>query len=193
MHHGLQEFEREASALADGATREARAALESVVREIRTLHPEPQRAPNWLQTNWLQKRATGLAAIGAAYALFLLAAHYVSRDYVPVQKPDGAILETVQYPRHLGGFSYNVRSYILSGQADPDERNQRSPVILYEDLTPLGPAHSRIKDIAREGHGRYAFVGRPSFAFKEIIFSSSDNSDPRTNGRNYWLVLPHQP
>jgi hypothetical protein len=64
----------------------------------------------------------------------------------------------------------------------PDEK--RSPVLLYENDRLLGPAHSIHKDIAQIGLGRYSHWG------KGMVFSTSDNSDPNTNGRKYWAVVP---
>jgi hypothetical protein len=68
---------------------------------------------------------------------------------------------------------------------DSDPQNQRSPVILYENDKALGPAYSAHHTIEDIGLGRYAH-------WKDlgIMFSSSDNTDPRYNGRNYWIVIP---
>jgi hypothetical protein len=50
-----------------------------------------------------------------------------------------------------------------------------------EIIQTLGPADSPLADISNTGDGRYAIVGR------ELLFSSSDNSDARKNGRSYLL------
>jgi hypothetical protein len=71
--------------------------------------------------------------------------------------------------------------------ADTPEAPAKSPVRLYEDGKPLGPAHSVHDDISKYGHGRFSHWG------KIFIFSTSDNSDPNTNGREYWAVLPKNP
>jgi predicted O-methyltransferase YrrM len=47
---------------------------------------------------------------------------------------------------------------------------------LFEDGKPLGPAHSKHKLIREQGRGAY------SHWRGQILFSASDNSDPRTNG-----------
>jgi hypothetical protein len=70
----------------------------------------------------------------------------------------------------------------------------RSRLILYEDGRPLGPAHSPHAVIRERGEGAY------SHWQGNLYFSSSDGSDPRTNGRlytasaevrlTYWLSLP---
>ncbi|WP_426441970.1 hypothetical protein [Bradyrhizobium genosp. P] len=63
-----------------------------------------------------------------------------------------------------------------------------SPIVLYEDDKLLGPAHSTPHaEIATLGHGRFShWKGN----FSVFVFSSSDNTDPRTNGRTYWAVKP---
>lgn len=55
---------------------------------------------------------------------------------------------------------------------------------LWEDQTKLGPGGSPPLEISDSGLGRYAIVDR------HLIFSSSDNSDARKNGRLYSLRRP---
>jgi hypothetical protein len=69
--------------------------------------------------------------------------------------------------------------------ADTEASPQRSPLIIYEDGKPLGPAHSLHADISKYGNGRFSHWKNTGF-----IFSTSDNSDPNLNGREYWAVLP---
>src|SRR5271157_4594599 len=59
-----------------------------------------------------------------------------------------------------------------------------SPAILLENGHSIGPGNSQHADVGQLGNGRF------SFWKGSLIFSSSDNSDPRTNGRNYILILP---
>lgn len=59
-----------------------------------------------------------------------------------------------------------------------DDRGESS-LRLLEDGRPLGPAHSIHADIASTGRGRYSHWAGA------ILFSTSDNSDPRANGRTY--------
>lgn len=61
-----------------------------------------------------------------------------------------------------------------------------SRLVLTEDGRPLGPEHVGHDAIRLEGRGRYSHWGRM------ILFSTSDGSDPRTNGRVYAVsVRPH--
>jgi hypothetical protein len=50
---------------------------------------------------------------------------------------------------------------------------------LFEDGRPLGPARSAHDRIRQFGGGAYSHWG------SQLLFSSSDNTDPRTNGRRY--------
>jgi hypothetical protein len=56
---------------------------------------------------------------------------------------------------------------------------------LWEGNQKLGPDNSTINEIVSLGEGRFLFE-----APHRIIWSSSDNSDPMTNGRAYWVVNP---
>lgn len=78
-------------------------------------------------------------------------------------------------------FMYN---YQLENSA-PDDRITRSKLMLYEDGKPLGPAHNAHINTMENGLGRWSHWGTRS-----IQFSTSDNSDPRTNGRQYKIVNP---
>lgn len=59
-----------------------------------------------------------------------------------------------------------------------------SPAVVFEDDTPLAGANSMHQEIREKGGGRYS-VWRGS-----LYLSTSDNSDPRTNGRVYSIVWP---
>ena len=61
----------------------------------------------------------------------------------------------------------------------PDDFTGQSTVTLTEDGRPLGPAHCLHDDIRTLGGGRYSHWG------PYLYFSTSDGSDPRSNGRRY--------
>jgi hypothetical protein len=67
--------------------------------------------------------------------------------------------------------------------ADSNKDGQKSTLILYEDGKPLGPPHSLHDDIRTNGKGRY------SHWINSIYFSTSDNSDPNSNGKKYTFSL----
>ncbi|QPF82651.1 hypothetical protein IC762_23260 [Bradyrhizobium genosp. L] len=70
----------------------------------------------------------------------------------------------------------------------PGQFDSSSPIMIYEDDKPLGPAHSTPHEtISTLGHGRFSHW---KGSFSVFVFSSSDNTDPRTNGRAYWAVMP---
>jgi len=76
-------------------------------------------------------------------------------------------------------------TYYLEHGAPDDRGGGRSKLILYEDGKELGPAHNGHIDTMENGLGRWSHWGS-----RGIQFSTSDNSDPRTNGRQYKIVNP---
>ena len=60
----------------------------------------------------------------------------------------------------------------------------RSKLLLYEGDQLLGPAHAEHEDIRRKGGGKY------SHWESNLYFSTSDGSDPNTNGRRYTVIWP---
>lgn len=88
---------------------------------------------------------------------------------------------------------------LLSTDGDTLEKASRSTLALFEDGRELGPPHAQHAWIREYGGGLFSHWG------SSLYFSSSDNSDPRTNGRLYtvrasarlpfvaawlWLVAP---
>lgn len=61
----------------------------------------------------------------------------------------------------------------------------RSTLVLAEDDVELPFGHCPHQEIRLAGSGRYSHWGRA------VYFSTSDDSDPRRNGRVYRLCLPH--
>ena len=62
----------------------------------------------------------------------------------------------------------------------------RSPLRLLEDGRPLGPAHAPHRRIGEDGGGAYSH-----WTGNTLWFSTSDNSDPNSNARDYsieWLI-----
>jgi hypothetical protein len=70
----------------------------------------------------------------------------------------------------------------LLSLADDVSNPRRSPLRLFEDQLPLGPPHSLHSRIREEGQGRYSH-----WQGNILNFSTSDNSDPNTNGRSYQI------
>jgi hypothetical protein len=66
--------------------------------------------------------------------------------------------------------------------------NKISTIEVYEDGKLLGPS-SEIADIEAHGNGRFR-VWVENSAVTTLFFSTSDNSDPNTNGRTYRVADP---
>jgi len=66
--------------------------------------------------------------------------------------------------------------------ADTRQRQIMCPLVLFENVAPLGPAHRLHADIAAVGAGQFSMWQNGS-----LYFSTSDNSDPNSNGRQYSL------
>jgi hypothetical protein len=84
------------------------------------------------------------------------------------------------YVHHIGQvsgycYTFQVPSYLLS------DRDGKSRLVIFEDAHPLGCAHADHAEIASEGLGRYSHWG------SWVLFSTSDNTDPRSNGRLYCI------
>jgi ABC-type polysaccharide/polyol phosphate transport system ATPase subunit len=82
---------------------------------------------------------------------------------------------------HQKGYTWwlDLSEYEIEG--DTNERPKRSIYILCENGVPLRPGHWTHEFIRQYGKGAYSHWG------KALYFSTSDNSDPRTNGRAYCL------
>jgi hypothetical protein len=79
------------------------------------------------------------------------------------------------------GFAYLA----YSGKSQLSSHRHPSPAQVLEDGIPLpGPANALHEDIRLIGQGRF------SFWYEQVYFSTSDNSDPRTNDRVYEMAYP---
>ncbi len=99
-------------------------------------------------------------------------------------------LDVHQY-RHDSGFAYIGLvpkfwhgAYRFVG--DTDENRVQSTLVLREDGHPLGPQHASHDAVRQIGDGAYSHWDNHQEPF--IIFSASDNSDPRSNGKHYTIV-----
>lgn len=97
---------------------------------------------------------------------------------VSVQIPPDAILQTrLEEGRHA--YSFTLRRGLLAIPGDTMQAPQRSGLVLFEDGVRLGPAHTEHVVIAARGQGRF------SHWQNSVVFSASDGTDPRVNGRTY--------
>ena len=142
-----------------------------------------------LRWNW---RLTTLIAV-AATCIYFGAAYWADISYVPdPDAPHNGIRVRLRQPDYvpLGGFAVSVRDIagIFEDLGDTEAAPSRSAIELWENGTRLGPAHSSINEIASLGKGR--FLHERGNGSGRITWSSSDNTNPVTNGRTYWLVNP---
>ncbi len=139
--------------------------------------------PQWSLT-------TKAAAVIALLAAYFPIALYLRHGYV-LKAPMGMV---TGLPRPFtkstvkDGYACYAPAPALEHLSDSDDNPVLSPFVIYEDDHPLGPAHSRHPDIVKFGHGKFSHWTKTGF-----VFSSSDGTDPETNGRNYWIVRPPQP
>ena len=82
-----------------------------------------------------------------------------------------------------GGFCFSVKLKNLSHYADSLENPYHSELYLFEDGNPLIKNHSIHLDIHQKGCGHYSHWNN------YLFFSSSDGTDPNTNGREYSILL----
>lgn len=80
-------------------------------------------------------------------------------------------------------FSNTELKAVLAPLADSNEVSQRSPLRLFENGKLLEPAHAL--------HFRIRGVGQGAFSHwqNQLLFSTSDNSNPNCNGRTYHFDL----
>jgi O-methyltransferase len=83
---------------------------------------------------------------------------------------------------HSDGYCFTAPTPDETPQGDDVIIPKRSSLRMFEDGFELGPAHSLHADIISLGGGRFSHWGR------WLMFSSSDGSDPRTNGRTYRML-----
>jgi hypothetical protein len=109
----------------------------------------------------------------------LLDRHFVAPDPTVMHPPFG----------HVAGKAYTSYKPLPGSEADSQSDLRKSTVQLLENDKPLGPAHSPHGDINSAGGGRYTYWSAAAGG-RYLIFSTSDNSDPNSNGRTYRAIDP---
>ncbi|WP_407169422.1 hypothetical protein [Bradyrhizobium sp. ORS 111] len=109
-----------------------------------------------------------LQVLVLVFVIFTPKAHGVIDKAMIAPETGSAYSSPVQIIR----FPYTVR-------ADTNESPRESTLIVLEDGHALGPAHSLHAKVREDGGGRYSHWN------DILIWSTSDNSDPRSNGRLY--------
>jgi 2-polyprenyl-3-methyl-5-hydroxy-6-metoxy-1,4-benzoquinol methylase len=86
----------------------------------------------------------------------------------------------------LNGNMWGVELKSYETIADNNSEPRRSPLILLENETPIWKNHSLHDDISKLGRGRY------SHWESYLYFSTTDNSNPNTNGKKYHIALSNE-
>jgi len=97
--------------------------------------------------------------------------------------PNGQAIDLSPPLSQLEGYAYKVSIPQLSGVGDT-ERGLFSPTIVCEGDHRMGPGHTPFVEIIQKGGGRFIHYN------DTVVFSSSDNTDPNSNGRRYKIVIP---
>jgi hypothetical protein len=121
-----------------------------------------------LSLNSFREEAIALVAGLVVFAVYYPLAVWVHRDFVSIGRPEGKVVELILRFEEAADGGYQAQVY----------GNSPYPkAILYEDLTRLGEVE--ILELPSRP---------PSWRF--IKMSPRDGSDPRNNGRHYYLVQP---
>ncbi len=183
--------ERDCRRMADGASPDAKRILETMADGYRAAATDLPEGPKSRRV-W-----TVLFSVMGIFAIYFLTAYWLKQNDPVVISPvvSGHIVHLQQPFIIRGNFGAVSPDYWFGDVADSDSDLHRSPVAIYENDRPLGPAHTDRAEVAEKGMGRIShwrsddspvlYGGRSMF-----VFSSSDNSDPNRNGRAYWVVLP---
>ena len=108
---------------------------------------------------WLVQREMTMRSVlwvaAFIYALYLPLALWISHSYVPRPMPPEPRWQLLRF-EPVEGVAFRSRPHQLLRHFEDDQpAAQRSPVILYEDDKPMGPAHSLHHDVEYVGNGRY--------------------------------------
>ena len=121
-----------------------------------------------LLLNSFREEAIALVAGLVVFAVYYPLAVWVHRDFVSPGRPDGKVVESILRFEKSADGGYQAQVYGSSSYRKG---------MLYEDLTPLEEVEIR------------ELPSRPS-SWRFIKMVPRDGSDPRNNGRRYYLVQP---
>jgi hypothetical protein len=107
-----------------------------------------------------------------------------------VREPGDRVLKPILItlePGHIhadGGVAYGYQLPASVPAGDNGDEPFRSTALLFDDGVALGPAHVMHEQVRAKGGGRF------SHWLDSLFFSTSDNSSPIENGRQYHLMAP---
>jgi len=123
--------------------------------------------------------------IPGAIALAVIALLWATR--AAAAPPERVLLAPTEMRREIGVAWFVTLPPGWETGADDVDHPQRSTAVLLENGRALGPAHAIHATIRERGDGAY------SHWLGQLYFSTSDGSDPRTNGREYVLERGQPP
>ncbi len=131
---------------------------------------DPPPVPAW---RLLASLLLGLLPLVCGVGLGVLESYYVSVSSI---SPDSGSSYSAPVPR-------SRLAPVLAVEGDDPDHPQRSASLLAEDGRLIGPPHSQHALIRASGGGAFSHWG------DALIFSASDGTDPRANGRQYVVHL----
>lgn len=115
---------------------------------------------------------------------FLLRSKHCKNYWDDIFKETKSIVLNSDEIKHQNGFCYVADFPELASFADTNGQHFRSPLMLFEDNILVGFPHAKHDYIKEKGGGSYCHWENM------LIFSTSDNSNPVDNGREYSIRLP---
>ncbi|MGY4479784.1 hypothetical protein [Bradyrhizobium sp. USDA 3364] len=139
--------------------------------------PSQEAGPGKQDSGKASSRIFGNPRIVVGSTLFALAASALLYVLPPSPIDRNLVRGTFYF---FKGHAYQIPVKYLNGEL--------SAAQLYEDDKLLGPANSDREEIITKGAGRFQFFrDNTNFFGPVLLLSTSDNSDPNTNGRKYHL------
>jgi hypothetical protein len=121
----------------------------------------------------------------AVVAISFIATLQIMNYFAPLCPAGASLALKKPFQKSGNSFAYSIALPQLDELADTPDAPMRSQIAVCENDYLLRPAHSVHAEIGKTGLGRFSH-------WKDIgiLFSTSDNSDPNVNGRNYRAVQP---
>jgi hypothetical protein len=132
--------------------------------------------------------------ISSALLFFIYSpmALWLNRSYVPIPRPPEVAGKAVLiYPPLQQWPGVTNAATVRDRQGLFDDDVPSNQLEIWENNKKLGPAQSNLNEIVNVGFGRYLIEPGRGFG-RWITFATSDNTNPTTNNRIYWLVEPPQ-
>jgi hypothetical protein len=130
------------------------------------------------------KVISGVAILTISFFISVAILDYFDIPHVMLACPVGKKIVLDKPYALLDGYAYKVSVPSLANIGDTDTEMSRSPAVVCENGRLTGPAHTPYAEVVKLGLGRFSHYR------SEVVFSSADNTDPNTNGRQYTIVVP---